>query len=472
LFFLFLCGYILTSKSSKLTKQFFIRKEKLMSRVPKTSWLFPEEQSDVVEHLLEWGLIKFDNERGLPLKSGGKTDVYINLRDARNTPEAIDFVANLFVLPVQHLGVRRFVEVPDSVSCFAGPLSIKTQVPYLTIREQEKGGRVANAKVIGHPVSGESVCIMDDVITNGASKIVPHNECMQLGLNNKALVVLVDRQQGWVKHLASAGINMPVWAGMTLHDVRRHLITTLGVMQRCSAEAEKKNPIIVALDGKNWDEIQPVVDRLRTSGCILKVNDLLFAEGIDHLLPNLSVYGRVMVDLKCHDIPNTVANTCKRLRPHAPWAVTVHGSGNKEMIGAAVKALEGTPTKVLVVTVLTSLDETACNEVYSRRPLEQVEVLADIADEAGAHGFVCSTEEVGELRRMWSNKTFVTPGIRSAGADAGDQKRIDTPKSAIDNGSNYLVMGRQIFGAEDPVAEVKRIIEDELEVGAGSDIPF
>ena len=218
-----------------------------MNKAPETPWLLPEEQSDVVARLFEWGLIKFDNERSLPLKSGGKTDIYINLRDARDNSGAIDFLANLFTYPIQHLGIQRFIEVPDSVSCFAGPLSIKTRIPYLTIREELKVDRVSNAKVIGHPYCRENVCIVDDVINNGESKIIPHNECVRLGLRNMALVVLVDRQQGWVEHLASAGIYMPVWAGMLLHDVRRHLITTFGAMKRCSSEAEEKNFIIVTI---------------------------------------------------------------------------------------------------------------------------------------------------------------------------------------------------------------------------------
>ena len=449
-------------KKSRPNK-FSTRKEtQMLKTIPTTPWLFPEEQPEVVERLLEWNLIEFNNERNLPLKMGGTTDVYIKVRDARDTPESVGFVTDLFAGPIRRLGVDRFVEVPDSVSCFAGPLLMKTGIPYLTIREKAKEGRVADAKVIGHPMAGESVCIIDDVITNGESKIVPINECTRLGIHNRALVVLVDRQQGWKEHLTKAGINVPVWAGMTLHDVRRHLINTLGAMERCSKKTEEENPMIVAPAGKDWDEILPVVDQLRTSGCILKVNDLLFDEGIDHLLPNLSVYGRVMADIKCPDIPNTVANTCKRLRPHAPWAVTVHASGGKDMIDAAVKTLEGTQTLVLAVTVLTSLKGKDCEEVYTRRPIEQVMALADIAHRAGAHGLVCSPKEVKRLRKKYPKMTLVTPGIRSSGVDAGDQKRVATPNEAMENGADHIVMGRQIFGVDDPVAEVRRVLSEEL----------
>src|SRR3989344_1992924 len=187
----------------------------------RSQWLFPEEQAEVVRCLLEGGLLKFDNGRKLPLKSVGMTDVYINLRDARDNSWAIKFIVNRYETTLRRLGVDRFVEVPDSVSCFAGPLSIATGIPCLTIREGAKEGRVSDAKMIGHPVFGETVCILDDVVTDGASKIVPYQVCVNTGMHVKALVVLVDRQQGWQKKFAEKGIQLPVWPGMTLHDVRR-----------------------------------------------------------------------------------------------------------------------------------------------------------------------------------------------------------------------------------------------------------
>ena len=114
-----------------------------LGEVPSTPWLYPEEREAVVAGLLEHGLLKFDNARSLPLKSGGKTDVYINLRDARDAPATIELLADLFSIPLRRLGIKRFVEVPDSVSCFAGPLAMKTGIPYLTIREDSKANRVA-----------------------------------------------------------------------------------------------------------------------------------------------------------------------------------------------------------------------------------------------------------------------------------------------------------------------------------------
>jgi len=437
-----------------------------MKAVPKSSWLYLEEQSEVVERLLEFELIKFDNQRSLPLKKGGTTDVYINLRDARNNPRAIAFVSGLFVEPLRRLGVSRFVEVPDSVSCFAGTLSIATDLPYMTIREDTKTGRVGDAKVIGKPSPKELVCILDDVITDGRSKIIPHQVCVGMGLTNRALVVLVDRQQGWQQLLAKEGIDLPVWAGMTLDDVRRHLIQTLGVMQRCDPAVENSNPIIVALDGMSWEEVLTVIDPLRTTGCILKVNDLLVAKGTEWLIPRLSTYGRVMADLKGHDIPNTVSNIAKHCRQCPPWAVTVHASGGEEMLKGVKHTLEGLPTMVLGVTVLTSLDEEACIAIYNRGTQDEVRRLAAIANDAGVDGLVCSPQEVGFLRKLYPKLMLVTPGIRSVGVSADDQERIGTPAEAIRNGANNVVMGRQILRAANPVAEVQRLLREEIPVRA------
>ncbi|MDP3725143.1 MAG: orotidine 5'-phosphate decarboxylase / HUMPS family protein, partial [Nanoarchaeota archaeon] len=345
-------------------------------------WLFPEEQRQVVSRLLDFGLLKFDPEGKLPLKSGGFTDIYISLRDARDRAEAIRYISGLFTIPIRDLQVERFVEVPDAVSCFAGPISLSTGLPYLTIREQAKEGRVSNAKMIGHPTHGESVCIIDDVITDGASKIVPIQECVRADLNVKALVVLVDREGGWQEAFRREGIEVPVYAGMKLEDVRRCL-STLQNGKRREVVIKEKNPLIVALDGKSREEIFSIAAKIRSLGCVLKVNDAAFAEGFDSLLPALSVYGRVMLDLKLHDIPNTVYNAARRLRVCAPWALTVHASGGEEMVRAAVRALDGTPTKVLAVTVLTALGADGCKEIYTRLPIDEVRALAAIAHRAG-----------------------------------------------------------------------------------------
>ncbi|MDP3882953.1 MAG: orotidine-5'-phosphate decarboxylase [Candidatus Staskawiczbacteria bacterium] len=427
-------------------------------------WLCPGEQDEVIDHLVNSGLIKWDNARSLPLKSGGKTDIYINLRMMRSRPNTTRFLASLFANPLRRLRLDRFVEVPEAVSLLAGVVSVETQIPAVTIREQTKEDRVVSGQLIGDLNPGERVAVLDDVITDGASKIPALTTLRKSAAEIAGLVVLCDRQQGWKTKLAEAGFgDVSVWPGFTLHDVRKYLVGS-GLMTRCDKVKEQKNPLIVALDGKSWEEILPLVDRLRTSGCILKVNDLLVDQGIAKLLPDLSVYGRVMADLKGHDIPNTVGNICRRLRACPPWAVTVHASGGGEMVKAAKKELEGTGTLVLAVTVLTSIDQKTCEEVYHCNPADKVTELALMADAAGADGFVCSPHEVASLRKLLPGAILVIAGVRSSGETRDDQKRIGTPRAARKDGANYLVMGRQILGAVDPVGEVNRVAGVELGV--------
>jgi orotidine-5'-phosphate decarboxylase len=440
-------------------------KEEVSMPISLTPWLIPEERLNVIEELISYRLIKWDNSRKLKLKSGGTTDIYINLRDARNTPGANIYIAQVFSNAIFRLNPDRFIEVPDAVTPFSSVISTLVDIPYLTVRKEAKEGRVADAKISGECFPGEKVCIYDDVITNGQSKLGPYQECLARDLKILPLVVLVDRQQGWKKRFVELGINMDIWPGMTLHDVRRHLIEN-GYMERCDPDLEEKNPMIIGLDKLGWEEHLPLIDKVRTTGCILKVNDLLWNEGIKNLIPDLQVYGRVMADIKGHDISNTLANISSHFIPFPPWAVTVHGSGGKEMIEAVVKKFEGTPTKVLVVTLLTSIDPRTCEEIYVRQSIEQVRTLARIAKRAGAHGFVCSVEETEELRKIYPEKLIVNPAIRSAGKSVvgDDQSRKGTPEGAIALGADHIVMGRQITQAEDPSAEVMRVLKQELNV--------
>jgi len=356
------------------------------------------------------------------------------------------------------------VEVPEAVSLLAGAVSVETGIPAVTIREQAKEGRVVSGQLIGDLNPGDRVAIMDDVITDGASKIPALTALRKAAAEIAGMVVLCDRQQGWKKKMAEAGFgDVGVWPAFTLHNVRKYLVSR-GLMERCDLAREEKNPIVVAFDGKSWEEVLPLADQLRTSGCIIKVNDLMFNKGIEWLLPNLSVYGRVMADLKGHDIKNTLENISRHFAACPPWAVTVHASGGCEMVKAVRAKLNevgASRTKVLAVTVLTSIDRKTCEEIYARRPMQEVLKLAELVKYA-ADGFVCSPLEVKKLHKLYPEKDTVIPGTRSPGVDKGDQARVDTPKNARANGAKYLVMGRQILQSADPVAEVHRVITQEL----------
>ncbi len=164
----------------------------------------------------------------------------------------------------------------------------------------------------------------------------------------------------------------------------------------------------------------------------------------------------VFLDLKFHDIPNTVAKAVTAAAKMGVWMVNVHASGGFEMMHKAKQALEQFGDKaplLIAVTVLTSMDEVELKRLgISKSPQEQVMHLAKLTKQAGLDGVVCSAQEA-EILKVALGREFklVTPGIRPAGSDAGDQKRIMTPKEAIEAGSDYLVIGRPITQAQNPV---------------------
>jgi orotidine-5'-phosphate decarboxylase len=168
----------------------------------------------------------------------------------------------------------------------------------------------------------------------------------------------------------------------------------------------------------------------------------------------------IFLDLKLHDIPNTVEKAVHALAPLAPAVLTVHAAGGRAMLAAA-KAAAPPETKVVAVTVLTSLDTVDLAEAgVIGSPAEQVQRLAELAREAGVDGIVCSGAEVAAAKADWPDGFFVVPGVRPAGADVADQKRIVTPRQALADGASILVIGRPITAAVDPARAIADIAAD------------
>jgi orotidine-5'-phosphate decarboxylase len=168
---------------------------------------------------------------------------------------------------------------------------------------------------------------------------------------------------------------------------------------------------------------------------------------------------RLFLDLKLHDIPNTVGKVVAALTELEPAILTVHAAGGRAMLAAA-KSAAGARTKVVAVTVLTSLDadDLTCIGVDAV-PSDQVVRLAMLARDSGLDGIVCSGDEVGTVRDLWPEGFFVVPGVRPAGGDFVDQKRVVTPNQAIADGASVIVVGRPITAAEDPARAIAEIAE-------------
>ena len=218
------------------------------------------------------------------------------------------------------------------------------------------------------------------------------------------------------------------------------------------------SPIYVALDTPDFDRARVVAKAVARHAGGLKLGLEFFAANGPAGVAELAHLGLpIFLDLKLHDIPNTVAKAVQSLRVLEPAIITVHAAGGRAMLEDA-KAAAPAHTKVVAVTVLTSLDNRDLGRIgVSGGAHAQVVRLAGLAQEAGLDGIVCSGEEVAEVRKAWKTGFFVVPGIRPAGGDIGDQKRVMTPRAAMDAGASILVIGRPVTAAEDPDAALRAI---------------
>ena len=224
----------------------------------------------------------------------------------------------------------------------------------------------------------------------------------------------------------------------------------------------KDSRIIIALDFSSEKQVLEFTSQLQPSMCKLKVGKELFTLAGPNLVRQLIDSGfDVFLDLKFHDIPNTVARACKVAADLGVWMLNVHALGGRDMLVAAREALETSPNRPLLiaVTILTSMGQQDLREIgLSGNPGDNVLRLANLTNEAGLDGVVCSSREVTNLRQTQGDAfTLVTPGIRPAGSEAGDQKRIMTPVDAVQAGSNYLVIGRPITQSADPIQTLHTI---------------
>lgn len=225
-------------------------------------------------------------------------------------------------------------------------------------------------------------------------------------------------------------------------------------------------PLIVALDYPSADQALAMAAQLDPTKCRVKVGKELFTREGPSVVRALHQAGfEVFLDLKFHDIPNTVAKAVVAAAEMGVWMVNVHASGGPKMMRAAKEALSefGNDAPLLIaVTVLTSMDEAELrNTGIAQTPLERVQMLAAQTAEAGLDGVVCSAQETRQLsENLGKQFALVTPGIRPVGADIGDQSRIATPAQALADGSHYLVMGRPITQAANPAAALEQVLVD------------
>ena len=218
------------------------------------------------------------------------------------------------------------------------------------------------------------------------------------------------------------------------------------------------NPIFVAIDTPSMERARSLAGQVRGEVGGLKLGLEFFSANGPAGVASIRELGLpLFLDVKLHDIPNTVAKSVEALAPLEPAVLTVHAAGGHAMLEAA-KAAASPRTKVIAVTVLTSLDGEDLRSIgVQSDPREQVERLAGLARSSGLDGIVCSGAEVAAAKAAWPEGFFVVPGVRPPGGDVSDQKRVVTPRQALDDGASILVIGRPITAADDPAAAARDI---------------
>lgn len=213
------------------------------------------------------------------------------------------------------------------------------------------------------------------------------------------------------------------------------------------------NPVYLALDLPQLDAAKALASKVKAHVGGVKLGLEFFCAHGHHGVHEIAHLGLpIFLDLKLHDIPNTVAGAMQAIHVLEPAIVTVHASGGRAMMEDA-KAAASNGTKVVAVTMLTSMDDRDLERTGVKGGAhDQVMRLAELAEAAGLDGIVCSGQEVGAVHRQWKDGFFVVPGLRLPGNGAGDQKRVVTPRQARDDGASVLVIGRPISRADDPVA--------------------
>ena len=225
------------------------------------------------------------------------------------------------------------------------------------------------------------------------------------------------------------------------------------------------NKIIIPLD-LEYSEAIHMAKKFDANLCRLKIGSQLFTSSGPQIIKELNSLGfDVFLDLKFHDIPNTVYEAVKSAADLGIWMINVHASGGRAMLEASKKALEGfdQPPLLIAVTVLTSLSEDSLNEVGIKDLSGQVLRLAELTKECDLNGVVCASTDVKAIKnRFGKDFITVTPGIRPNDSKVNDQNRISTPSDAVKNGSDYLVIGRPITESEDPTKALEKIIKEIL----------
>jgi orotidine-5'-phosphate decarboxylase len=404
------------------------------SRLVSDKYLPETVLSRLVQSLKQIGAIQFGD---FTLKSGQKSSYYFNLRLIYSYPRVLREVVDMIHETVKAETYDRVSGVPTAGIPYASVYSICHDVPMIMLRKERKD-HGTHSLVEGAFKKGQTVLLIEDVTTTGASIL---ESCQQLeseGLIVKTIVTIIDRRP----NIDADGL------------IIKSLLTVADCFDHPDPDPDpKETGLIVALDGiTEKNALDNLVIQLGDK-VIYKVNDAYIRFG-PSVIQDLRKHGAsVFLDLKWCDIPNTVANYAKIACDLDVDMFTIHCLGGYEMMKAVVDVVKSAilRPKVFGVTVLTSLDGCSLNKLGIDKPIQElIEQMARCAQEAGLDGLVCSPHEISIVRKICGpDFLIITPGIRPTWTlgQQDDQKRVTTPEKALELGANYIVVGRPILKA-------------------------
>lgn len=392
-------------------------------------WLNGWEIDSTVNALTKYDveIIEFDAD---------DTNILLRLDKARQSPDAIGFLTDIYKNPVTRLRPDILVEANDSVSTIVPLLAREMNIPYLKFNTAT--GEL-DEEARGHSVTNKRAVIVTDIIENGESIMPVYRACKKRRLNIGPMVALLDMANGWRRDFEKFQVDMPVWSGMSIDDMRRCLIDH-GYIDNYQVNGGEISPVIFSLEGKKWDNAMHVARSLRPMNCMYKVSDHVVEYSCADIVGYLGIYGPVIVDLNISHTPEVTGDICTRLKKYNPWAVTVNGFGGEKLTQVAVKSLRGADTKVLVNAVVPSLDKAELGLLFGTPQVDRlIDRIAESTNSADADGIICAPEHVLPVKKRYPKMLVVASDVHSLGVALPDDEE-DKNVDALQRGASYVVL--------------------------------
>jgi len=409
-------------------------------------WLNRWEIESTVDALTKYDveIIGFNNEDG---------DIALRLDKARQSPDAIGFLTDIYKNPVTRLRPEILVEANDSVSTIVPLLAREMNIPYLKFNiatgELDEEAR-------GHSVTNKRAVIVTDIIDNGEAIMPVYRACKKRRLDIGPMIALLDMGNGWRRDFEKFQVDMAVWPGMIIDDMRRSLVSQ-GYLDSCPTEDGALSPVIFSLEGKKWDHAMHLARSLRSLHCLFQVSDHMVEHSCADIVGYLGIYGPVIVDLNISHTPEVTGDICTRLKKYRPWAVTVDGFSGEKLTQVAVKSLRGSGARVLVNAIAPSLDKAEMGLLHGTpQPERLIDRIAESTNRAQADGIICAPEHVLAINKRYPNMLIIAADVRSSAITMPAQDE-DSNIDALRHGANYVVVDMSVLENGDAVARAQEI---------------